>query len=127
MMLSAGRNGNLSAYRGVARHRVAAEDNLARRPRRSRRQQEAECFVVTDPDGLVRYLDPLAEAMFHRRGDTLVGQAFAYRVLDGVRSEIEITRPDGTSFRAEMQVVGTEWEGEAAYLISLHGLDGRKR
>jgi len=25
-----------------------------------------------------------------------------------------------------MQAVGTDWEGEAAYLISLHGLDGLK-
>lgn len=87
----------------------------------------AECFVVTDPDGLVRYLDPLAEAMFQRRADALVGQALAYSLLDGGRSEFEILRPDGSCFRAEMQAVGTEWEGEAAYLISLHGLDGRGR
>lgn len=126
MMLSAGRNGNTSSYRGGAKRRTAGERST-RRPRHARRRMGAEGFVVTDPEGRVRYLDPLAEAMLHRRGDSLVGQAFAYSLLDGGRSEFEILRPDGTRFRAEMQVVGTEWEGEAAYLISLHGLDGREK
>ncbi len=125
MMLSVGRNGNLTSKPGAMRHRGMAETH-ARRPRRTRHRMEAECFVVTDPDGVVRYADPLAAAMFHRRGDTLVGQEFAYRALDGARPEIEVTRPDGSCFRAEMQAVDTEWEGQAAYLISLHGLDGRK-
>lgn len=125
MMVTAGRNGNASSYRGGAKRRTA--ESSARRPRHARRRMGAEGFVVTDPEGKVRYLDPLAEAMFHRRGDSLVGQAFAYSLLDGGRSEFEILRPDGTRFRAEMQAVGTEWEGEAAYLISLHGLDGRKK
>jgi len=121
MMLSSGRNGDADSYR--AAHRRALPGETGRRPRRSRRPG-AEAFVVTDTEGVVRYLDPLAEALLHDRADTLVGRPFGYRILDGERCEID--RPDGTQLRAEMQAVGTDWDGEAAYLISLHGLDDRK-
>ncbi len=122
MMLSSGHNGKAGFYRSARRR--SSSDDAGRRARRSRQSLGAEGFVVTDADGVVRYLDPLAEALLHGRADKLVGQPFGYRTLDG--GDCEIDRPDGTLLRAEMQAVGTDWEGEAAYLISLHGLDGRK-
>jgi len=87
------------------------------------REVEGDGFVVTDREGVVRYIDPLAEAMFHRRAEDFLGKPFGYCVVDGDHSEIEIIRPDGTRSRAEMRVVVTDWSGSEGFLISLHRID----
>lgn len=85
--------------------------------------QEAIGLVVTDHDGVVVYVDSLAEQIFHREAGMFVGKPFGYRVAEDEATVIEIFSPDGTPYHAELSVVDRDWEGKPAYVIALKRID----
>jgi PAS domain-containing protein len=78
--------------------------------------------VVAGRDGIVKYVNPAAEALFGRSAGELVGGDFGHPLLPGKAIALDITRPDGQTIIAGMYVVETQWDGHPCYLASLHDI-----
>jgi PAS domain-containing protein len=90
-------------------------------------EKSADGIVIVDQGGVVRFVNPAAEALFGRKANELVGEVLGFPVAAGETTELDIIRKgDGTAV-AEMRVVETRWEGENAYLASLHDVTERKQ
>jgi signal transduction histidine kinase/DNA-binding response OmpR family regulator len=100
--------------RGEARFRTLIEKNT-------------DGIIITDKEGLVRFVNPAAEVLFGRQAEELVGELFGFPVMIEGKTELNVIRRGGETIVAEMQVVETEWEGEAAYLASLRDITERVR
>ena len=106
--------------------------------RRSRRLEQnrlrsivermADGVVIVGLDGVIRFANPAAEALFGRSASELAGTSLGFPAVVGETAEIEVVRPGGTSaVAAELRVVDTDWEGEPARLLSLRDITDRKR
>jgi len=62
-------------------------------------------IVVASLDGLIRFANPAAEALFGRRSRELCGSPLGFPVVAGERAEIEIIRPGGSIVSTELRVV----------------------
>ena len=90
--------------------------------------RNADAIVVVDGGGLVRFVNPAAEALFRRSAGELVGGFFGFPLAAGETTEIDVVGPSGSEATvAEMRVVETEWEGERAHLAVLRDITERKR
>lgn len=90
--------------------------------------RNADGIVVVDRNGIVRFVNPAAETLFEHSAEELLGEVFGFPVVAGETTEIDIVRRgEDVSGIAEMRVVETEWEGEAAYLTSLRDITEHKK
>ncbi len=87
----------------------------------------ADGIAILDKYGVARLVNPAAQAMFNRSAEELVGQMLGLPTVAGETTEVDIVRTDGQTMVAEMQVVEIDWEGEPAYLASLHDITERKK
>lgn len=76
-------------------------------------------ILILDKRGTIQYANPTAEIFLGRGADELLGNPAGFPVVEGVRSEIEITRREGGRGVADMRVVETVWKEEPVYLVSL--------
>ncbi|MCJ7748353.1 MAG: PAS domain S-box protein, partial [Desulfobacterales bacterium] len=91
-------------------------------------EKNADGIVIVDKDGLVRYVNPAAEALFGCKAEELIGELFGFPLTASEATEIDIIRRDGGGTRvAEMRMVEMEWEEKNAYLASVHDITERKR
>ena len=89
----------------------------------------ADGIVVVDEEGVIRFANPAAEALFGRVESQLVGTELGFPVVAGERAEIEVVRPRGETVTAELRIVDAMWAGEGmtARLVSLRDVTDRKR
>ena len=89
----------------------------------------ADGIVVVDEEGVIRFANPAAEALFGRVESQLVGTELGFPVVAGERAEIEVVRPGGETVTAELRIVDATWggEGTSARLVSLRDVTDRKR
>jgi signal transduction histidine kinase len=90
-------------------------------------EQMADGVVIIGLDGIIRFANPAAEALFGRSAAELEGTSFGFPAVAGETAEIQVVRPGGASVAAELRVVDMNWEGEAARLVSLRDVTDRKR
>src|SRR3954468_12487596 len=83
-------------------------------------------IVVASLDGLIRFANPAAEALFGRRSRDLCGSPLGFPAVAGERAEIEIIRPGESAVSTELRVVETDWEGEPARLVTLRDITDRR-
>jgi signal transduction histidine kinase/DNA-binding NarL/FixJ family response regulator len=83
-------------------------------------------IIIVDQHGIVRYANPAARSLLNLEAEELVGKSFRSPVVAGDTTELEIVAKGGKIFRTEMSVIKTEWEGNLAYLASLHDITQRK-
>ncbi len=88
---------------------------------------DADGIIVVDRNGIVRFVNPAAQALFGRKAGELVGSFFGFPVVAGETTELDIIRRDEGKAVAEMRVVATEWDREAVYLASLRDITQHKR
>jgi signal transduction histidine kinase len=86
----------------------------------------ADGVVIVGGDGRVRFANPAALEMFGRAAQELLGGEFGFPVLAGEPTEIDVVRPGGVTLAAELRATEAEWEGEAAYLVSLRDVTDRR-
>lgn len=86
-----------------------------------------EAIIITDIEGIVRFLNPSAEVLFHTKAGQLLGKPFTLPVAEGESAEIDIIRKDGNKGIGDMRVVSTEWEKSKAYLITVRDITERKK
>ena len=90
-------------------------------------EKSADGIVVVDRDGIVQFVNHAAEALFGRKAKELVGELFGFPVTGGEVIELDVVRHSREPGIAEMRVVETEWNGQAAYLALLRDVTERKR
>ncbi|NTV63751.1 MAG: PAS domain-containing protein, partial [Oscillochloris sp.] len=89
--------------------------------------QSADALLLLDMEGVVRFANAHAEALFGRACEDLVGSAFGFpRVIDEV-TDLEIVRPDGSVALATMRLQLLTIEGAPAYLAALNDITERRR
>jgi len=86
----------------------------------------ADGIVIVGRDGVVRFANPAAVALFGRSAEELQGHEFGFPTLAGETTEIDVVRRGGQTAAAELRAVETEWEGEPAYLVSLRDVTDRR-
>jgi PAS domain S-box-containing protein len=102
-------------------------------------EKAADGMVVVSADGVIRYVNPAAEMLLGRRAGELIGALFGRPLAAGETTEIELpslhrdhppagdASPPYSTFRiAEMRVVEIDWEGQPAFLATLHDITERK-
>jgi signal transduction histidine kinase len=86
----------------------------------------ADGVVIVARDGVVRFANPAAAALFGRPAEELVGHEFGFPTLAGETTEIDVVRRGGATAAAELRAVETEWEGAPAFLVSLRDVTDRR-
>ncbi len=89
-------------------------------------ETNADVILIVDTEGMVRYANRAAEALFGFKPEGLIGQTLGFPVVTGETAEIEIIGRSGETRVAEMRVVKMDWESKSAYLASLRDITERK-
>jgi signal transduction histidine kinase len=89
-------------------------------------EQNADAIVVVDGDGVVRYANPMAERLFGRPDEELVGTAIGFPIVAGETTELDVISR-GAPRVVEMRVVPSRWDGRDAYIASLRDITERKQ
>ena len=90
--------------------------------------RNADGILVVDEDGVIRFVNPAAEAIFGQSADALNGAMFGAPLVGGETIEVEILRRGtGENVSVEMRAVEVEWLGSRAYLASLRDITERRR
>jgi signal transduction histidine kinase len=93
-------------------------------------EKTADGVVVVSADGVIRYVNPAAEALLGRRSCELTGALFGRPLTAGEIAEIDLCpAPHGDRLNypvVEMRVVEIEWEGQPAFLATLRDITERK-
>jgi signal transduction histidine kinase len=89
-------------------------------------ERNADAIVVVDGQGLIRFANDMASALFGGARAELIGTAFGFPLVRGETTELDLLS-DGAPRVAEMRVVESEWEGRTAYIASLRDVTERKR
>jgi len=77
-------------------------------------------LVVVDHEGIIRFVNPAAEALFGLRRDQLVGQVFGAPPVTSTSTELCILGRQGNHRVVEARAVKTQYEGRSACLLVLH-------
>lgn len=89
-------------------------------------QHTADGMVVVDDDqSVIQFANRAAARMFGQEPESLIGSRFGHPVAAGGTTEIDLVR-DGEPIVAELRAMATEWEGEAAYIVSLRDITDRR-
>jgi signal transduction histidine kinase len=86
----------------------------------------ADGIVIVDADGVIRFLNPAAEALFGREPEDLLGQPFGFPLVTDETIEIELNHSTPGQTVAELRTTPMEWEGSRALLVSLRDITHRK-
>jgi signal transduction histidine kinase/CheY-like chemotaxis protein len=93
-------------------------------------ERNADGVVVVSADGVIRYVNPATEALLGRQASELIGSLFGRPLTAGETIEIDLCpsprRGGFASASAEMRVVEIDWEGQPAFLATLHDVTERK-
>jgi PAS domain S-box-containing protein len=89
-------------------------------------ERNADAIVVVDGDGVIRFANAAAAALFGSSREALVGSPFGFPVLAGETTELDLVQ-DAQRRAVEMRVVESEWEGDPAHIVTLRGITERRR
>ncbi len=89
-------------------------------------ERNADAIVVVDGQGLIRFANDRAIALFGGTRAVLIGKPFGFPLVKDETTELDLLT-DGAPRVAEMRVVESEWEGRTAYIASLRDVTERKR
>lgn len=90
-------------------------------------EKNADAIIVVASDGVVRFANPAAGALFKCKTEKLINTVFGFPMTLGENTEIDIVGRNGETAIAEMRMVKTEWEREKVYLASLRDITKRKQ
>ncbi|MDJ0949448.1 MAG: ATP-binding protein [Alphaproteobacteria bacterium] len=94
---------------------------------RSLVMDNADAMLVLDKGGNTCFINPAAETLLRDQSGDLIGSRFANLSDIDEETEIEVPRADGSVLVAAMRIMDTVWEGEDAYIVTLHDITERKR
>ncbi len=84
-------------------------------------------IVVVDSEGVVRFVNAVAERMFGAKASDLTEKPFGYPIVYGETQEWTVKRTDESTMVVESRPVSTSWEGKRAFLITIRDITARKQ
>ncbi|MFA5139091.1 MAG: ATP-binding protein [Elusimicrobiota bacterium] len=84
-------------------------------------------MVVVDTDGIVRYLNPAAEALFGKGTKEMLGKPFGFPVQPKKTAELRLPGEDGGERILEMRVTEIQWRKDKVCLASIQDLTELRR
>lgn len=110
----------------LSAHQQKVEELAASRGRlRLLIEKNADGMIIIDMQGIIRFVNPAACALWGSEPDEMIGTAFGFPVAVGNSAEIDIVR-FGETIVAEMRPVTITWEGEESLLVSIRDISQRK-
>lgn len=90
--------------------------------------RNSDGVIIVDQAGIVRFVNPAAEGLLGQPGQTLSGQAFEFPISTGESIELDLPPAgrDGQPVVIEIHAQETEWEGQAAFMLSLRDVTARR-
>ncbi len=85
-----------------------------------------DAVIVTDHQGMVRFVNPAGLRLFGRHQEDFVGELIGFSICEGQSAEIEILRGEERCV-GEMHVARLEWDGEPAFLTTIRDVTERKK
>ena len=86
-----------------------------------------DAVVVLDISGKILFVNPAAEELLLKDSRMLVGDDFGLPIDGTAPAEVDLVDRAGRERTAEIRVVETQWDGQAAKLASLRDITDRKR
>jgi two-component system, LuxR family, sensor kinase FixL len=90
-------------------------------------ENNADGILIVDMQGIVRFANPAAGAIFGQDPETLVDREFGFPMVTGGKAEVDLIRSPGETLTAEMRVTQTRWEDAPCRLVSLRDITERKQ
>ena len=84
-------------------------------------------ILNVDKKGIISFVNSQAEILLNRDKEDIIGKPFGFPLAVGQVKEVDISTGSETARKVEMRVVENEWEGKAAYLVSLHDITEQKK
>lgn len=84
-------------------------------------------IIVLTQDGMICFANPAAEKMLGRQFEELLGANFGIPLIAGKTTEINLMAESDALHVAEMRVVATQWQKQAAYLATLRDITSHKQ
>ncbi len=109
----------------IERHRLRIQ--LEKSESRFKRmiEQNADGMLILDSDHNITYANPASEKLFNKGFADLRGESFSYPTLENGTGEIEIVGKDKKPIYLEIRTSETNWDGNAATLVSLRDVTDR--
>ena len=90
-------------------------------------QTTTDAIVVTDGEGIVRFVNAAAEELFGRPAASLIDGPFGYPITVGETAELDVLRPDGRALIVELRVGQSRWAGRSASIASLRDVTEQRQ
>jgi len=87
----------------------------------------ADALMIIDQQGIIRFSNPAASAIFNRKLEDMIGNDFGFPVATKKALELDIVRKDGRAIVAELRAVEINWDNNPAYLASIRDITERKQ
>ena len=90
--------------------------------------ERIECAVIiVDREGVVQFANNSSQGFLGAPPEDLIGEDFEFPLEVDQKKKIEVKGKGKSKEMAEMRVIGTEWEGDGAYLVLMHNLIDEKK
>ncbi|MCA9981984.1 MAG: response regulator, partial [Anaerolineales bacterium] len=86
----------------------------------------ADGIIILNDEGLVQFVNPGAESLLDQPAADLIGNPFIIPVQPGDITELKIPNGNGKTRTSELRVVATQWQQQAALLISMRDISAHK-
>jgi PAS domain S-box-containing protein len=90
-------------------------------------KKNVDGIIVVNKEGVMRFVNPAAEALFGRTAQDLKGEMFGFPLVAGESIEIDIFHKGERTGIGEMRKVETNWDGEKAHLIIIRDVTDRTK
>lgn len=87
----------------------------------------ADAAVVVDAQGVIRYANAAAAALFRKTPRELLGEPLGCPIVLNAAIESELSRPGRGSVPVEWHATDIPWEDQTAVLVSMRDLTDRRR
>lgn len=82
-------------------------------------ERSSDGILIVDSDGVIQYVNTVAESIFGRKSNELIDESFEFSFEPGETKTIDILRREGETVKAEMRVMQTELRDSTFYLVDL--------
>ena len=86
-----------------------------------------DAMVITDDVGEIKYINPVAEQLFGKSCDQMVGQLVEYPLNLGATQEVKVVRPNQDKRVVEMQVARADVDGRSHCLLTFRDVTDKLR
>jgi two-component system cell cycle sensor histidine kinase/response regulator CckA len=85
-----------------------------------------DAVIVTERDGVIRFVNDAALELYGRRQEDFIGQPVGFMMTEGLVTEIEVRRGRETR-SCEVRIRPCEWNGVSAFLALVRDMTEQKR